>query len=124
MNTTKKMPSSLGKNGKLTRRSEFVIPMPEPGDDSTFLGIKTGKTYKLAAISYIGKTITADDILEKLSNYEGDRGRLLVRLDRFVAALQEFKIGSVISISYTDEGDFTLILEAARPAREKRKPLP
>ncbi len=93
------MPSSLNKDGQPSRKSEFVIPMPEPDGSSNFVGIKTNKKHQLAAISYIGKTITADDIIEKLFTYQGDRERLIGSLDQFVAALQEFKIGNVISIT-------------------------
>ncbi len=118
------MPSSLNKNGQPSRKSEFVVPMPEPDGSSNFLGIKTNKKHKLAAISYIGKTITADDIIEKLSIYQGDRERLIDRLDQFVAALQKFKVGNVISISYTEDGDFTINLESKRPKQNEKKSLP
>ena len=123
MNSTKKMPSSLTKGGQPSRKSEFVIPMPAP-DSNSFIGLKTGKKHKLAVISYIGKAITVDDILKKLQNFQGDRNKLIGCLDRFIVDLQKLKIGNVISMSYSEEGDFTINLESTRPKQENRKPLP
>jgi len=123
MNTTKKMPSSLTKDGQPSRKSEFVIPLPAP-DANSFVGLRTGKKHKLAVISYIGKSITVDDILKKIPNFKGNRNKLIGCLDQFIVDLQKFKVGNVISISYSGEGDFTINLEATRPKQENRQQLP
>ena len=124
MSTTKKMPSSLAKDGQPGRGSEFVIPHPSPGDEGGFFGIKSGKTHPAAAMTFIGRSITVDDIIEKIQKPIPDPKQLRKRIEEFLGQLQDFKIGNVISISYEADGAFTLNLEATRPASPNRKSLP
>ena len=118
------MPSSLGKDGQPGRGSEFVIPHPNSEAKGGFFGIKTGKTYAQAAMTFIGRAITVDDVIEKIQIPIADPQLIRKRIDQFLAQLQDFKIGNVISISYAPDGAFTLSLEASRPASQDRRPLP
>lgn len=124
MSTTKKMPSSLGKDGQPGRGSEFVIPHPTPNADGGFYGIKTGKTHAQAAITFIGRSISVADVIAKIQNPIDDPKTIEKQIDAFMNRLQDFKIGNVISISYDTDGDFTLRMEATRPAHQSRKSLP
>jgi hypothetical protein len=124
MSTTKMMPSSLGKDGQPGRRSEFVIPRPNSGEGGGFFGIKSGKRHPKAAMTFIGRAITADDVIAKIQKPIDDPKKLRGRIEEFLGRLQDFKIGNVISISYDADGAFTLNLEAPRPPSQNRKSLP
>lgn len=124
MSTTKKMPSSLGKDGQPGRGSEFVIPNPNPNANGEFIGIKTGKAHHRAAMTFIGRSISAEDIIEKIQAPITDKKMLCEQIAEFLGQLQDFKVGNVISISYATDGSYTLKLEAARPPNQNRKSLP
>jgi hypothetical protein len=124
MSTTKKMPSSLGKDGQPGRGSEFVIPNPCPNANDGFFGIKTGKTHQQAAITFIGRSISPEDVIEKIKETIADQTMLRTRIEDFLDQLQAFKVGNVISISYAADGSFTLKLEAVSPPTHNRKSLP
>ena len=55
MTTTKKMPCGLTKDGRLTKRSEFVIPHFNGESRDGFLGLKSGKPYREAGMTYTGR---------------------------------------------------------------------
>ena len=118
------MPSSLGKDGQPGRGSEFVIPNPNPNANGGFLGIKTGKTYQRAAMTFIGRSISPEDIIQKIQAPIADQKILCEQIADFLGQLQDFKVGNVISISYATDGSFALKLEAARPPTINRKSLP
>tara|TARA_R110002049_G_scaffold70211_4_gene181466 strand:+ start:563 stop:937 length:375 start_codon:yes stop_codon:yes gene_type:complete len=124
MSMTKKMPSSLGKDGQPGRGSEFVIPHPNFSEDGGFFGIKSGKTHPKAAMTFIGRSITVDDVIEKIQKPIADPKKTRKQIEEFLGQLQDFKIGNVISISYEADGAFTLNLEATRPPSQNRKSLP
>jgi hypothetical protein len=121
MNTTKKMPCGLSKDGKLTPRSEFVIPHFAAESRVGFLGLKSGKCYTEAAITYIGKEISAKDIVAKLPKPIPDQAVAI--LDSFLADLAQFKIGNVIRVEYAKD-TFSLKLERMAPKLGEHKPLP
>ncbi|MDQ8192745.1 hypothetical protein, partial [Roseibacillus persicicus] len=124
MSATKKMLSSLGKDGQPGRGSEFVIPHLKPSAQSGFLGIKSGKTHLSAAMTYIGKEITADDVIDRIQQPNADSEKAKKLVEEFLDRLQEFKVGNVVTISYDAEGSFTLKLKSSRPATSNRKSLP
>ena len=101
-----------------------MIPHPSPNDDGGFFGIKSGKTHPAAAMTFIGRSITADDIIEKIQKPIPDPGKVRNQFEEFLGRLQDFKFGNVISISYEADGAFTLSLEATRPPSQNRKSLP
>src|SRR5437867_832622 len=100
MNSTKKLPVAISFGEFKTRSTEFLIPLKRAGENS-FIGIKTGVAYPFGAISYLGKAITADDILDKLrANGVQLPGELDARglLENFVMALTSFKIGNIVKV--------------------------
>lgn len=123
MPKTKKFPSSLRKDGKATRRSEFVIPFLDTPTGDAFIGLKTGLIHDKACLSYIGTEIGVQDVLEKLSQSPADAGAAAEKIAEFLRQLQAFKIGNVLSIHYEGDGTFTLRKEADRPPGNK-VPLP
>jgi hypothetical protein len=122
--TTKKFPVSLKQNGLPSSRSEFVIPFLEKPIQNEFIGLKSGKGYKMGAISYIGVEIDSNEILSKLqiTPKELDSARQII--NDFMLQLQNFKIGNVISIEYNEDGSFILKKESSRPKSKNAKKLP
>jgi len=123
MNSTKKMPCGLSKDGRLTQHSEFVIPHTSGTTREGFRGLSSGKIYREAAMTYIGREITSEDIIGKLP--ESDRSATLAdTLDSFIAALTAFKIGNVIGIDYDTHDGFALSLVRQSAQVGERKKLP
>ena len=120
MNSTKKMLCGLSKDGRLTQRSEFVMPHPPGTSREGFRGLSSGKTYHEAAMTYIGREITAKDIVEKLAHPTD----LADMFDSFLGALTPFKIGNVIGIDYDTQGGFALNLIRQSAQVGERKKLP
>jgi hypothetical protein len=116
------MPCGLTKDGRLTPRSEFVIPRLKGDSSQGFRGLKSGKTYLEAALTYIGKEISAKDIIEKLS-VDDQAHTSTSMIDSFVKSLEDFKIGNVIQINYHDQG-FSLILKRRSPRVDSHSKLP
>lgn len=117
------MPCGLTKDGRLIPRSEFVIPHIDGDSGEGFRGLKSGKVYREAGMTYIGREITAEEILEKLPQPPESKNTRSV-LNSFIGALGDFKIGNVIGIVYEADGTFSLNLlrPSARVAERKNLP--
>ena len=123
MNTTKKMPCGLSKSGKLTSHSEFVVPQITGDSPEGFCGIDSGKNYHEAAITYIGRDISVEDIISKIPmTHQTENMRS--RIELFIGALNGFKIGNVIGIDYHSSSSFSLKLLRVSPRIRERKKLP
>ena len=120
MNAIKKFPVSLTFDGIEASTNEFVVPTLEAASgDNLFLGIKSGKTHRYAAMSYTGKDVNASDVMEKLIAASADVGNqqeTLDMLDDYLGRLKEFKVGNVLAVQYAD-GDYSLEKVANRPPR-------
>lgn len=75
-------------------------------------------------MTFIGRSISAADVIEKLQKPVNLSEQLQLRIEEFLGRLQDFKIGDVVSISYDADGGFTLSLEAIFPPRQSLKSLP
>ena len=113
--STRKMPSSLRKDGAASTRSEHLVPCLTK-DRPVFVGVKTGKEYPTGCVSYLGRDVTTDDILAKLDLPAVQAKRARPILDEYLTQLQEFKIGNVISLSWVGKSrTLELNKEADRP---------
>ena len=59
----------------------------------------------------MGRSVTAEDILNRFCEcnaLSADHETALYLLSRYLAALQEYKIGNVLSITYTKDNAFHL----------------
>ena len=127
MKTTKKMPVSLSYGEFSTKKNEFLVPFVQNESKNDFMGIKSGEEFKYGAISYIGKEISPNDIMDKMVKAgvgNTSKEDLLIVLDRYLESLQSFKIGNIIQIEYLPDGDFNLVKVAEKPPRKKRSKLP
>ena len=118
---TRKMPYSLTKDGRTSLRGEHLIPCLEIPRDNVFVGIKSGKKYKDGYLVYLGKDLTTEEILNELELGEGKVSQARSVIDSFLASLQGFKIGNVISLSFSETDECVLTKQAERPALERRK---
>nr|WP_319396640.1 hypothetical protein [uncultured Desulfobacter sp.] len=121
---TKKMPVSVTYGSFKSKSKEFIIPFIGEERDG-FRGIKSGKSSQYGLITFIGKEITSNDVFAKLvdSGQKIDNvDAVLTAITEFLEQLQQFKVGNVIGISYSDDGEgFNLVKEANRPPKDQQK---
>jgi hypothetical protein len=126
---TKKLPVSLSFGEFKSNSNEFLIPVlkSEERNPSGFMGIKSGKRFPFGALSFLGKAISASDILGKIGATRMkslDMSAAISDLNSYLEKLQAFKIGNVLEIEYLSNGDIRLIKVAERPPSEKGPKLP
>ncbi len=124
MTATKKLPvPAKPKSGK----GRFLIPDLLATGGSGFIDIKTGKRVETGHLCYLGVPVTAEDILTRFCEQHAlavDPQAALDRLDLYIAALQDYKIGNVLSITYAGDGSFRLTKEADQPPPLQKPRLP
>jgi hypothetical protein len=118
---TRKMSYSLTKDGRASLRGEHLVPCLEIPRKNVLVGVKNGKKYKDGYLVYLGKDLTTEDILNELGLGEGEVSQARPVIDSFLAALQSFKIGNVISLSFSETDECVLTKQAERPASERPK---
>lgn len=117
----KKFPVSTSFGDFKAKSEEFIIPFADKESEG-FLGLDTGKVSKYGRIVFIGMAINVDHVFKKLVDSGqkiNDVNATLSMLGRYLEELQKFKIGNVISITYSDDAEFKLIKEANRPPKNK-----
>jgi hypothetical protein len=117
--TTKKFLARLTADGYASSRSPFVVPAL--GGRPWFVDLRTGKQQETAYVVYIGRAITADDVLQKLSGEGSDPEAIRGLVNCLITELQQFKIGNVVAVEQSDGRQVRLRLVAAAP---KSKPGP
>jgi len=121
------MPVSLSYEDFRTNKNEFIVPFVKSESKNGFMGIKSGEEFKYGAISYIGKEITTNDILDKMEKsgvVTTNKEDLIVSLDRYLEEIQSLKIGNIIKIEYLPDGNFNLVKVAEKTPGKKRSKLP
>ena len=119
MKATKKLPVPINpKTGRSRKGGDFLVPLPAPGLTSGFVGIRSGKRFQTGALVYIGVPITGADIRQRIAKLQTFDAIQLsdALLDDYLDALAEFKIGNVLSITYTPDGRLTLAKTAEHTA--------
>lgn len=104
MTGTKKLPIRVNEKKRTTFRNEFLLPQLSLVNGPGFVSIKSGKLIQTGSIVFVGLEVTAQMLLDKFCEHNPaphDKIEALRRLEAFVEALGDFKIGNVISISYT-----------------------
>jgi hypothetical protein len=127
MKTTKKLPVAINpRTGQARAGKDFLIPFPAASETSGFVGIQSGKRYASGALVYLGMGVTSADILKRAEQSLGSDISLPSgkQLDAYLAALADFKIGNVLSISYSVDGSFALskIAEMCQPQSKSKLP--
>ena len=110
MITTKKLPVAVSFAEFRTNADEFLIPANVDGK-SCFVGIKSGKSFPYGALSYLGRLISVQDILNKLAS-----SKVLLRfkvhskemLEAYLEALSDFKIGNILSVESLSDSSVRL----------------
>jgi len=127
MNSTRKLPVSYNpRTGKMGRR-EFLVPHLSGNGELGFIGIKSGRRFQSGALNYVGKDVTPEMLLERYCEKQpmpSDRTEAVRRLTAFVEALQAFKIGNVLSVSYTTDSLPVLRLESEFTRFPDAAPMP
>jgi hypothetical protein len=121
MNETKKFPNAISLPGGEIE-DERLLPFFSPVERAGFFGLSNGKTYQYGALVYLGAAITAEDVLAKYEEHHSlplNRSECISKLDKYIADLQSFKIGNVISIQYSEGGKISLSKVMDTPPAEK-----
>ena len=120
--STKKFPSAMTAEGYASSRSSFLIPSVD--GKLAFVDIRTGKRHDSAYLVYIGRSITASDVLEKLSVELGDMDRVRLAVDSMIEELARFKVGNVVAVDAIESGKTRLRLVANAPKSRPGPKLP
>ena len=114
----RKFPVGISDHSRISKGGEFVIPDPSAKPGSSFIGLKSGKPWPYGAVSMIGRSITASDVLDRAS----DKVQTLIktsdtasRITDYLDQLQQFKVGNVLTVEYDAQGGFVLKLVRTRP---------
>ncbi len=98
MITTKKLPVAVSFAEFATQADEFLVPA-NVGGKASFIGIKSGNCFPYGALSYLGRSVSADDILEKLIAAKVlSEGISKEMLEGYLKAIAAFKIGNILSV--------------------------
>ena len=120
---TKKMPVSITFKDFKAKSEEFVIPFTGK-EKKGFRGLNSGNATKYGMITFIERKISANDVFAKLVD-SGQRiddvDATLSIISQYLEELQQFKVGNVISVDYTDDFAFRLTKEANKPQKKKEK---
>ncbi|PID72334.1 MAG: hypothetical protein CSB34_02585 [Desulfobulbus propionicus] len=120
---TKKMQVSLTFKDFKAKSEEFVIPFTG-NEKKGFRGLNSGNASKYGMITFVGREISTNDVFAKLVDSGqkiDDVDATLSIISQYLEELQQFKVGNVISVSYTDNLAFKLIKEANKPTKKNEK---
>ncbi|NTW60247.1 MAG: hypothetical protein HGA43_13910 [Nitrospirae bacterium] len=121
---TRKMLYSLTKSGRASLRGEHLVPCLETTRQNCFVGVESGKKYEKGYIVYLGKDIDTEEIEEKLRIRDDWHAEARPVIESFLTALQSFKIGNVISVSFVEKDKCVLTKEAEQPIEKHKRRLP
>lgn len=124
---TKKLPVSLSFGNYHTDKNEFLIPLSDPRGRATgFVGLKSGAIHEYGAVSFVGKPLSAEEIVAKMLSFGrcvGDVADVQNSIERYLEQMNAFRIGNVVEIHY-EEGRFLLRKVADHPPRQQERKLP
>jgi hypothetical protein len=106
MSSTRKLPVRIDEKKRTTSRSDYLLPQLAGTPRTGFTSIKTARTVDRGCIVFLGREVSPETLLEKFceNNPEPpDCQEALRRLSAFVEALQQFRIGNVLSVEYSAE---------------------
>ncbi len=124
MMTTKKLLQSMTKDGKASLRGEFLVPCVLSPRRNCFIGVKTGKTYDRGYLVYLVKEISAEDIMTKMDIPRDAETDARAIIQSFIDELSAYKIGNVVSVSFSESNRCILKKEAESPNSGHKKKLP
>jgi len=111
MSTTKKLPVAVSFAEFKTDSNEFLVPA-DVGGKSCFIGVKSGKSYPYGAVSYLGKEIGVQDIIDKLKSNRvqvSAPDSLASLLESYLKTLATFKIGNILAVEGIGGGSVGLV---------------
>lgn len=118
MDKTKKMQVSISFGEVKTRANEFLVP--NPCNDGSLIGIKSGKEYLYGAISFIGVEISTTDIIEKMKTNGVIVSEVIEykdKLNKYIDEIYKYKISNIISSELDGDNNIILNKVANRPER-------
>jgi hypothetical protein len=108
MTATRKLPVRINEKKRTTHRSEYLVPrLSDVAPEDGFISIKTGRVIERGSVVYLGRDVTPEMMLERFCEQQpppADRVEALRRLSAYIEALQQFRIGNVLTVSYSPDG--------------------
>jgi hypothetical protein len=120
--STKTFPAAMTADGYASSRSAFVLPSLD--GHPWFVDLRTGKKHEAAYLVYIGRSISADDVLQKLQSEPSDFARARNLVLSLITELQRFKVGNVVAVEHSDGEQVQLRLVASAPKSRPGPQLP
>jgi hypothetical protein len=127
MKATKKLPVPINpKTGQPRSGKDFLVPCPAAGEASGFIGIQSGKRHSSGTLVFLGVPVTAHDLRSRAAQSSAFDLSALTEdlLDAYLSALDGFKIGNVLSVSFAADGSFILtkVAEMCQPLSKPKLP--
>ena len=115
---TKKFINALAKDGSAAARSRFLVP--DRDGSARFEEIDSGKFHDLGYLVFIGKEISADDVVKKWAGANHDSNSLCSLIDSYLGEISRFKVGNVVAIEHNSDDRVMLRLVSQTPQRTAR----
>ncbi len=116
---TKKMLVAYDSKKPDARGANFVVPLNIEGGKK-LISIKSGKSVNCGLVVFVGKDVTANDIIEKLKPFNANEIKdAPSQIDSYIESINEFKIGDIIKIN--ENGELTIM---PKPDIVKKSKLP
>lgn len=127
MKSTRKLPVPISaKSGQPRSGKDFLIPLLSEQEECGFVGIKSGTRHLTGVLVFLGLPVTAKDIRSRAAESAMCNLATLTdeQLEAYFAALGDYKIGNVLSVSYAADGSFSLskIAEMCQPPAKRNLP--
>ncbi|MGD8251497.1 MAG: hypothetical protein PVH30_04995 [Desulfobacterales bacterium] len=110
----KKILVNMGADGEPDDQSELLIPCLWGSNGDIFIGIDSHETYRYGFMAYLGFGIEPNEVLSRLDKTPGNPDRAIDILMHYFQQIQQFRVGSVLSIDFEDDGVFFLKMVADR----------
>ena len=102
--------------------------MPDPDIDKIqMIGINSGKEYPFGALSYLGKDVSIEDIIERMRKNRielSDEKKYQAILGSYIGALSRFRIGNIVKLHAIKGEDVILAKVADKPHTKRLSKLP
>ena len=117
---TKKILVPVDINNYNKKNNGFLYPGLNEKGEATFLDISSGKEWSHGMIAFTGRELNKNVLFAKIvdSGKKIDSvSELVSQLDNYLAQIKTFKIGNIVAVNVSDNGqDFDLI-KVEKPKR-------
>lgn len=108
MTTTKKLLAALNKDGKPSRKTDFLVPDIE--GKQPFKTIRKAELYENGYVVLIGKEISIQDLIDRIEYPVDDLDGLKKTIRNYFQQIKDFKIGNIVTASFQESKKLKLTI--------------